>query len=95
MAAPAAPALTLLYFNIHGLAARVRLAAAVGGLRGFTDRRFASRDEFAALQQAGELPFGQVPLLLVEAPPEKNVTEESRPTSRAPCLPPSLSPQAA
>jgi hypothetical protein len=37
-----APKLQLLYFNIHGLAARIRLACAVGGVA-FDDRRFAVR----------------------------------------------------
>jgi hypothetical protein len=53
---------TLIYFNIHGLAARIRLAFAVAGLP-FTDKRFATREEFTALKPT--LPFGQVPCLLV------------------------------
>ena len=48
MAAP--PKLELLYFDIHGLGARIRLAAAVGGVP-LEDYRFASRDEFAALKK--------------------------------------------
>jgi hypothetical protein len=55
---------TLLYFNIHGLAARIRLAFAVAGLP-YTDSRFASRDAFTEMKASGELPFGQVPCLLV------------------------------
>jgi glutathione S-transferase len=62
--APAPPAaLTLLYFDIHGLGARIRLACAVGGVA-LEDRRL-SRAEFAALKQADALPFGQLPLLVV------------------------------
>ena len=53
---------TLIYFNINGLAARIRLAFAVAGIP-FVDKRFASRDEFTALKPT--LPFGQVPCLLV------------------------------
>lgn len=61
----AAPSLTLMYFNIHGLAARIRIACAVGGVV-FRDHRFADRAEFTALKTAGELPFGQVPCLVIE-----------------------------
>jgi glutathione S-transferase len=61
-AAAPAPALKLYYFNINGLAARIRLAALVGGVA-LEDYRFADRAEFAALKAAGTLPFGQVPLL--------------------------------
>ena len=59
-----APKLKLLYFDIHGMAARIRTAALVGGVP-FEDYRFASRDEFTAMKTSGELPFGQVPLLVV------------------------------
>ena len=54
-----------MYFNIHGLAARIRIACAVGGVA-FHDRRFADRAEFTALKVSGELPFGQVPCLVIE-----------------------------
>jgi hypothetical protein len=64
MAAAAAPALKLYYFNINGLAARIRLAALVGGVP-LEDYRFADREEFTALKASGTLPFGQVPLLEV------------------------------
>ena len=58
--------LTLLYFSVHGLGARIRLAAAVGALGDrFQDRRFADRAEFNAMKLGDELPYGQVPLLLV------------------------------
>jgi glutathione S-transferase len=60
----APPSLTLLYFDLHGLGARIRLAAAVGGVA-LEDRRFASRADFTAMKLGDELPFGQVPLLLV------------------------------
>lgn len=56
--------LTLLYFNINGLAARIRLACAVGGVA-LKDHRFSDRAEFTAMKAAGELPFGQVPCLLI------------------------------
>ena len=58
--------LTLLYFDINGLGARIRLAASVGGLANFVDKRFADRQFFASMKQSGELPYGQVPLLLVQ-----------------------------
>lgn len=64
-AAASLPKLKLYYFDIHGLGARIRLAAAVGGVP-LEDYRFASRDEFAALKANGTLPFGQVPLLEVD-----------------------------
>jgi glutathione S-transferase len=60
----AAPRLTLYYFDIHGLGARIRLACRVGGVA-LEDVRFADRDEFHAMRAAGKLPFGQVPLLRV------------------------------
>ena len=60
----AAPKLRLLYFDIHGKAARIRTAALYGGVA-LEDYRFASRDEFTALKTSGALPFGQVPLLEV------------------------------
>lgn len=56
--------LKLIYFDIHGLGARIRLAARVGGLP-LEDFRFPSRDVFTAMKLSGELPFGQVPLLVV------------------------------
>ena len=60
----AQPKLKLLYFDIHGMAARIRTAALVGGVA-IEDYRFSSRDEFMAMKASGELPFGQVPLLVV------------------------------
>lgn len=60
------PKLTLLYFDIHGLAARIRLAAAVGGVE-LNDKRFASREEFTSLKESGEFPYGQVPCLYVNS----------------------------
>jgi glutathione S-transferase len=59
--------LTLYYFDIHGLGARIRLAARLSGLS-LADVRFSSRDEFATMKAAGTLPFGQVPLLVVRLP---------------------------
>jgi len=59
--------LTLYYFNIHGLGARIRLAARLGGIK-MADVRFSDREEFAAMRAAGSLPFGQVPLLVVRPP---------------------------
>jgi glutathione S-transferase len=65
MAAPTPPHLTLHYFDLNGLGARIRLACAVGGLA-LEDVRFkADRSDFAALKAAGDLPFGQAPLLVV------------------------------
>ncbi len=58
------PKLKLLYFDIHGLAARIRLACRYAGLP-LEDVRFGSREEFTAMKASGALPFGQVPLLLV------------------------------
>ena len=64
-AATALPRLTLHYFNIHGLGARIRLACAVGGLA-LEDRRFKEdRSDFLALKESKDLPFGQAPLLVV------------------------------
>jgi len=60
----AEPSLALLYFDLHGLGARIRLAAAVGGVP-LEDRRFADRAAFTAMKLGDELPFGQVPLLIV------------------------------
>jgi len=59
-----APKLKLLYFDFHGMAARIRTAALIGKVS-MEDYRFSSRDEFIAMKTSGELPFGQVPLLLV------------------------------
>ena len=57
--------LKLIYFDIHGLAARIRLAARVGNLQ-LDDYRFPSREVFTAMKVSGELPFGQVPLLVID-----------------------------
>ena len=57
----ASPTLTLRYFAIHGMAARVRLAALVGNVP-MQDHRL-SRSDFDELKAAGKLPYGQVPLL--------------------------------
>ena len=59
--------LTLYYFDIHGLGARIRIACRLSGLS-LADVRFNSRDEFASMKAAGTLPFGQVPLLVVRLP---------------------------
>jgi glutathione S-transferase len=58
------PKLKLMYFDIHGLAARIRIAAKVGNVP-LDDYRFPSREIFTAMKVSGELPFGQVPLLLI------------------------------
>ena len=64
-AAAPKPHLTLHYFNINGLGARIRLACAVGGLA-LEDRRFREdRSDFNALKESHDLPFGQAPLLVV------------------------------
>jgi hypothetical protein len=56
----APPKLKLLYFDIDGLAARIRLACAVGGVV-FEDFRFSDREAFMTMKaQPGALPFGQV-----------------------------------
>ena len=62
MATP--PKLELLYFDIHGLGARCRLAALIGKVP-LTDTRL-SREAFAALKAEGKLPYGQLPLLRVD-----------------------------
>ena len=59
--------LELLYFDIPGKAEAIRLAAAYAGLA-LTDTRFASREEFTAKKESGELAFGQVPALRVSGP---------------------------
>lgn len=61
----ATPSLKLFYFDINGLGARIRIAAAACGLP-LEDHRFAARDEFFAMKTSGELRFGQVPMLLVD-----------------------------
>lgn len=61
--AAAAP-LRLVYFRIHGMAARIRLAALVGGVP--LANEYVDREAFTALKDAGMLPFGQVPLLYVD-----------------------------
>jgi hypothetical protein len=56
----APPKLKLLYFDIDGLAARIRLACAVGGVE-FEDFRFSDREAFMKMKATpGALPFGQV-----------------------------------
>lgn len=59
------PSLTLRYFAIHGMAARIRLAALVGGVP-LEDHRL-SRSDFDELRAAGKLPYGQVPLLEIRS----------------------------
>lgn len=59
------PKLKLIYFDIQGLAARIRIAARVGNVV-MDDYRFPSRDIFTAMKASGELPFGQVPLLVID-----------------------------
>ena len=54
-----APKLKLLYFDFHGMAARIRTAALIGKVS-MEDYRFSSRDEFIAMKTSGELPFGQL-----------------------------------
>ena len=57
------PALELAYFGIAGRAEPVRLALVLGGVP-FTNR-VCTGAEFGALKAAGELPFEQLPTLLV------------------------------
>merc|ERR1740124_75769 len=65
------PRLKLYYFDVKGKGEAIRLFCAYSGLE-LEDYRFASRDEFTAMKESGELPFGQVPLLEVQ----KNDDEE-------------------
>ena len=51
----------LIYFDIPGKAEAIRLCAAVAGVP-LEDVRV-TRDEFAAMKAAGQLPYGQVPAL--------------------------------
>jgi glutathione S-transferase len=88
----AQPALTLFYFDIHGLGARCRLAAKVGGVA-LTDHRFADRDAFAALKADGTLPFGQVPLLRVGAGAESVAIGQSSAILRYLCRAGGLHPE--
>jgi len=55
--------LELLYFNIAGKGEAIRLACAYAGLN-LKDTRL-SRDEFVALKESGQLPYGQVPQLII------------------------------
>lgn len=59
----APPALKILYWDIDGRAAPLRLACVLGGLE--FENAFASREEFMAMKQSGELKFGQFPVLYV------------------------------
>mmetsp|Transcript_15633 Transcript_15633/g.28045 ORF Transcript_15633/g.28045 Transcript_15633/m.28045 type:complete len:215 (+) Transcript_15633:91-735(+) len=54
----------LLYFNIAGKARFIRLAFAIGGVE-FKDTRL-SRDGFNKAKEAGECPYGQLPVLKVK-----------------------------
>lgn len=58
------PKLKLVYFNFKGKAEAIRLACAHAGIE-FENKTFASRDEFTAMKASGELPYGQVPALIV------------------------------
>ena len=59
------PKLKLYYFNIRGKGEPIRLFCAYAGLE-LEDFRFASREDFGALKEAGKLSFGQVPLLEID-----------------------------
>ena len=61
----AQPQLKLIYFDIPGKAEAIRLALYFQDLK-FEDYRFKDREEFMAMKTSGELPFGQVPALLVD-----------------------------
>jgi glutathione S-transferase len=61
----AQPKLKLYYFNIKGKGEPIRLFCAYTGLE-LEDHRFASRQEFTDLIEAGKLAFSQVPLLEVD-----------------------------
>ena len=58
------PSLELVYFDIPGKAEAIRLACIYAGIP-FKDTRL-TRDEFLAMKTSGELPYGQVPLLIVD-----------------------------
>lgn len=59
------PKLKLWYFDIRGKGEPIRLFCRYAGLE-FEDFRFTTRDQFYAQKEAGNLPFGQVPLLEVD-----------------------------
>mmetsp|Transcript_21700 Transcript_21700/g.66769 ORF Transcript_21700/g.66769 Transcript_21700/m.66769 type:complete len:230 (+) Transcript_21700:901-1590(+) len=66
----------LIYFDIKGKAEALRLAFAYCKIP-FEDKRFASRDEFAAMKASGALQFGQVPALEVSSGDAKTVLTQS------------------
>jgi glutathione S-transferase len=59
------PKLKLYYFDIKGKGEPIRLLCAYAGLE-LEDHRFASRQEFTDLKEAGKLAFSQVPMLEVD-----------------------------
>jgi glutathione S-transferase len=58
------PSLTLVYFPFGGRAAPIRDAFHIGGVP-FTDKHV-DFDAFGAMKASGELPFGALPILLVD-----------------------------
>jgi len=56
--------LKLIYFDLPGKGEGIRLAAAVGGVA-MEDMRI-TRDQFKAMKESGELPYGQVPALSID-----------------------------
>ena len=58
------PEITIKYFDIKGRAEPIRLALTVGGIA-FNDDRF-QFDEFNEIKESGVLPFGQVPVMIVD-----------------------------
>ncbi len=67
------PQLELIYFNIAGKAEAVRLACHYADIP-LVDTRFNSRDDFIAMKESGKLPYGQVPVLIVN---DKDVIAQS------------------
>ena len=66
------PKLELFYFDIPGKGEAIRLHCAFAGLP-LKDTRL-SRDQFTTMKEDGKLPYGQVPLLIVD---EKNYIAQS------------------
>jgi len=64
LASTSQPELKILYWDIDGRAAPLRLACVLGGLQ--FENSFATFEEFRAMKEAGELKYGQFPVLYVD-----------------------------
>lgn len=67
--------LTLLYFPSPGRGEAIRDALRIGKIA-FEDRRIPF-DEFKRMKAAGELPFGLLPVLIVDGPEKRTLTESN------------------